>query len=131
VNDLLLFALASIGLCHGVVDSALMAPIKDYLSRHGWERMVRMLNCYQCAGFWSGVVVGVILLLGQWVPYLHLLLYGFAASFLGPLAAVCLGYLNALSSAAASTDHSQSEASRNGSQPLPQEIGRSVEAGHG
>jgi hypothetical protein len=56
------------------------------------------------------VVAGLILLLGQWVPYLHLLLYGFAASFLAPLAAVCLGYLNALSSTAAGTDHSQPEA---------------------
>jgi hypothetical protein len=114
VNDLLLFALASIGLCHVLVDGSFMAPVKDYLSRKGWQRLVRMLNCYQCAGFWSGVVAGLVLLLGQWVPYLHLLLYGFAASFLAPLAAVCLGYLNALSSAAAGTDHNQPEASRDG-----------------
>jgi hypothetical protein len=114
VNDLLLFSLASIGLCHVVVDSTLMAPVKDALSRHGWQRLVRMLNCYQCAGFWAGVVAGLILLFGQWVPYLYLLLYGFAASFLGPLAAVCLGYLNALSSAAAGGEHNQPEASRDG-----------------
>jgi hypothetical protein len=99
-------------LCHVVVDSTLMAPVKDALSRQGWDRLVRTLNCYQCAGFWSGVVAGLILLVGQRVPYLHLLLYGFAASFLGPLAAVCLGYLNALTSAAAGADHIQPEASR-------------------
>jgi hypothetical protein len=99
--ELLLFALASVGLCHLVVDSALMAPVKDYLGARGWQRLVRMLNCYQCAGFWSGLVAGLVLLLGQWVPYLHLLLYGLAASFLGPLAAVFLGYMNTLTSAAA------------------------------
>jgi hypothetical protein len=88
-----------------------MAPVKDSLGRKGWQRLVRMLNCYQCAGFWSGVVTGLILLLGHWIPCLQLLLFGFAASFLGPLAAVFLGYLNALSSAAASSEHSAPEAS--------------------
>ena len=105
--ELLLFALASIGLCHLLVDSALMAPVKDYLGARGWKRLVWMFNCYQCAGFWSGLAAGLVLLLGQWVPYLHLLLYGLAASFLGPLAAVFLGYLNTLTSAAAG--HGQSE----------------------
>jgi hypothetical protein len=134
VSELLLFALASIGLCHVLVDSALMAPVKDYLSRQGWERLVRMLNCYQCAGFWSGVVASLILLLGRWVPFLDLLLYGFAASFLGSLAAVFLGYLNALSSAAAGGEHSApapsapEPASRNGKQPLPAETDGSAEA---
>jgi hypothetical protein len=109
VHELLLFALASIGLCHAVVDSALMAPVKDYLGHQGWERLLRMLNCYQCAGFWSGVLVGLILLLGRWVPSLHLLLYGWAASFLGPLGAVLVGYLNALSVAAAGNDLSEPE----------------------
>jgi hypothetical protein len=134
VSELRLFALASIGLCHVLVDSALMAPVKDYLGRHGWQRLVRMLNCYQCAGFWSGVVAGLILLLGQWLPYLHLLLYGFAASFLGPLAAVFLGYLNSLSSAAAGGDLSApapsatEPASRNGKQPLPADTDGTAEA---
>ena len=35
MNELLLFILASIGLCHIVVDSALMAPLQDYLRRQG------------------------------------------------------------------------------------------------
>jgi hypothetical protein len=107
--ELLLFALSSIGLCHLLVDSALMAPVKDYLGTHGWQRLVWMLNCYQCAGFWSGLVAGLVLLLGQWVPYLHLLLYGLAASFLGPLAAVFLGYMNTLTSAAAGNGRGEPE----------------------
>jgi hypothetical protein len=107
--ELLLFALASIGLCHLLVDSALMAPVKDYLGARGWKRLVWMFNCYQCAGFWSGLAAGLVLLLGQWVPYLHLLLYGLAASFLGPLAAVFFGYLNALTSAAAGQGRSEPE----------------------
>jgi hypothetical protein len=55
------------------------------------------------------VVIGLILLVGRWVPYLDLLLYGFAASFLGPLAAVFLGFLNTLSSPAAASDRSEPE----------------------
>jgi hypothetical protein len=125
VDELLLFALASIGLCHGVVDSPLTAPVKDYLGRQGGERLVRMMNCYQCAGFWSGLLVGLIVLLGRWVPSVHLLLYGLAASFLGPLGAVFLGYLNALSSAAVAGDRGEPEtdpassASRDGRAPIP------------
>jgi hypothetical protein len=100
--ELLLFLLASIGLCHILVDSYLIAPVKNALRARGWHRLVTMLNCYQCAGFWSGVVVGLISLLAVWAPYLHLLLYGLAVSFVGPLAAIVMGYLNALTSAASS-----------------------------
>jgi hypothetical protein len=124
VDELLLFALASIGLCRVVVDSALLAPAKEYLSRHGWERFVRMLNCYQCAGFWSGVMAGLILVLGRWIPYLYLLLYGFAASFLGPLAAVFFGYLNAQSSVATGREpesNSADSATANGEPQMPAE----------
>ena len=127
MDELLLFAFASIGLCHVVVDSFLLAPVKDSLRRHGWERFVRMLNCYQCAGFWSGVAAGLILLLGRWIPYLHLLLYGFAASFLGPLAAVFFGYLNAQSSAITGADRREPEfasadsAGGNGEPQMPTE----------
>ena len=132
MGELLLITLASIGLCHVLVDSFLMAPVKDYLGHQGWERLVRMLNCYQCAGFWSGVVTGLILLLGHSVPSLHLLLYGFAASFLGPLGAVFLGYLNAQGSAAVGGARSEPEqehifdrptpASRNGAQKITADV---------
>jgi hypothetical protein len=77
------------------VDSTLVAPLKESLGRRGWERLVRMMNCYQCAGFWSGLVAGAILLLRPWIPFLDLLLYACAASFLGPLGALLIGYLNA------------------------------------
>jgi hypothetical protein len=119
VYELLLFAFASIGLCFIVVDSYLMTPVKRHLGRHGWERLVRMLNCYQCAGFWCGVISGLILVLGRWIPYLHLLLYGFAASFLAPLGAVCFGYLNAATSAAASGSRSEPEEDAVVDQPSP------------
>jgi hypothetical protein len=103
MSDLLLFVLASIGLCHLIVDSTLVAPLKEALGRRGWERLVRMMNCYQCAGFWSGLVVGAVLLLRRWVPFLDLLLYACAASFLGPLGALVIGYLNAAVSTASSS----------------------------
>jgi hypothetical protein len=99
MTDLVLVALASIGLCHVMVDGSLLLPIKGYLGRRGWKRVENMLNCYQCAGFWAGLAAGLVLLLTHWVPELRILLYGLAASFLGPLAAVTIGALNALGSA--------------------------------
>jgi hypothetical protein len=108
MKELFLFVLASIGLCHFLVDGALMAPIKDGLTRLGLRQVVKMLNCYQCAGFWSGVAIGVVVLIAPRFPWLELLPYGFAASFLGPLGAVFIGFLNArVSAAAAETGESQ------------------------
>jgi hypothetical protein len=101
MKEFFLFVLASIGLCHFLVDGALMAPLKEHLTRLGLRQLVKMLNCYQCAGFWSGVVMGFVVLIAPRVPWLELLLYGFAASFLGPLGAVFIGYLNAQVGAAA------------------------------
>jgi hypothetical protein len=100
VKELSLFVLASVGLCHILVDSVLLIPLKAHLERLGFRKLVAMSNCYQCAGFWSGVVAGSIVLVLPRFLYLELLLYGFAASFLGPLSAVVIGYLNALVSAA-------------------------------
>ena len=94
MKEFFLFVLASIGLCHFLVDSALMVPIKDGLTRLGLRQLVKMLNCYQCAGFWSGVAMGLVTWIVPRVPWIEILLYGFAASFLGPLAAVFIGYLN-------------------------------------
>src|SRR5262249_44418196 len=65
--------------------------------------------------------------LGRWIPYLHLLLYGFAASFLGPLAAVFIGYLNTQSSAVTGADrrepeaHPADSAGGSGEAPMPAE----------
>jgi hypothetical protein len=101
MNEFLLFVLASIGLCHFLVDGALMVPVKEKLTRLGLRQLVAMLNCYQCAGFWSGVVMGLVVMVARGVPWLELLVYGFAASFLGPLAAVFIGYLNTQVAAAA------------------------------
>ena len=123
MKELSLFVLASVGLCHILVDSALMIPLKAHLERLGFRKLVKMLNCYQCAGFWSGVLAGSIVLILPRFPYLELLLYGFAASFLGTLGAVVIGYMNALTSAATVAD-SGPEIPANGAPQAAAEGGR-------
>ena len=68
MKEFFLFVLASIGLCHFLVDGALMAPLKEHLTRLGLRQVVKMLNCYQCAGFWSGVVMGFVVLIAPESP---------------------------------------------------------------
>jgi len=120
MKEFFLFVLASIGLCHFLVDGALMVPLKEFLTRLGLQQLVKMLNCYQCAGFWSGVAMGLVTLIAPRVPWLELFLYGFAASFLGPLGAVFIGYLNA-KVAAAAADGRGPEVAPEGSELEPAE----------
>ena len=51
------------------------------------------MECYQCCGFWSGVIVGLVVLTHN--P-LILIVCGCAASFLSVLGAGFLEYLNSV-----------------------------------
>lgn len=66
---LLLALIAGVGLCHLVVDGSIFAKwrgelITKYRESRPW--VVELISCYQCAGFWSGVVMGLILQPVEW-----------------------------------------------------------------
>ena len=77
--ELLLFAIASVGLTAILVDGKILAPLRGHLFER--TRLIRekrerlnlkprftfseflegILTCYQCCGFWSGLICGLFL----------------------------------------------------------------------
>lgn len=60
--NLVLFLLGVVGLTMILVDSSIMAPIRDLLQKILPEKIYKVFQCYQCMGFWSGIIGGVILI---------------------------------------------------------------------
>jgi hypothetical protein len=59
--NLILFILGVVGMTHIIVDSEISEPI------HAWieprlPAVARAMDCYQCAGFWCGITLGLMLL---------------------------------------------------------------------
>jgi len=91
LNTFLFFA-AAVGLTLIIVDSALIAPIRDWVAdRDSLSLVSKMIECYQCCGFWCGILMGGII----FYTFDPLILFacGCAASFLSMLAAGYLQYL--------------------------------------
>lgn len=81
--NFLLYVLAGAGLSHILADASILAPFKFWLSeKDTWlsKKALEMMNCYQCNGFWSGLIVAILGFLGwTW------LLWAFAISLVSPL----------------------------------------------
>ena len=78
--NLLLFILAVIGLTHIVVDAEISEPV------HAWIEprcplAARIMDCYQCSGFWCGLALGPVV---SWNPLVWVVC-GCAGSFLAQL----------------------------------------------
>jgi len=88
----LLFVFAVIGLTNLMIDSSLLAPLREFLKKHLPVSVYKVFECYQCMGTWCGFICGVILISHN--P-LVVLTCGFAGSFLSVLAASYLNYIEA------------------------------------
>jgi hypothetical protein len=78
--NLVLFILAVIGLTHIVVDAEISEPVHRWMEPR-CPLLARIMDCYQCAGFWCGLALGPVV---SWNPLLWLVC-GFAGSFLAQL----------------------------------------------
>ena len=78
--NLILFILAVIGLTHIVVDAEISEPAYKWIEPR-CPVIARIMDCYQCAGFWCGLALGPVV---SWNPLLWLVC-GFAGSFLAQL----------------------------------------------
>lgn len=87
-----LFMFGVIGMTHIIVDSKIFAPIRDWLQKRLPEKVSSVITCYQCTGFWCGLLTG-------WIVVSHDPLIDFvcgcAGSFLSSWAAFYLNYLEA------------------------------------
>jgi len=66
---------------------------------HLWDNVLFALYCYQCSGWWCGLVSGVLMdPLGDgtwgWARFARGVGYAFAASFLAPLGAALINFMD-------------------------------------
>jgi len=94
MSEILFFIFGVIGLTHIVVDSQLMAPVRDWLKKILPPKIFTIFQCYQCSGFWCGLICGWFILTHS-IPLV--ILAGCAGSFLAQMGALYLNYLEAKS----------------------------------
>ncbi len=58
---LALFILGVVGMTHIVVDGEIFAPVHEWIKPRSLL-LFKIMDCYQCAGFWCGVMLAPILL---------------------------------------------------------------------
>ena len=59
--NLMLFILGVVGMTHIVVDSEISEPVHEWIEPR-LPVVARIMDCYQCAGFWCGIALGLVLL---------------------------------------------------------------------
>lgn len=89
----ILFVLASVGLTLLVVDSSILEPFRNLMKWILPASAYKVFECYQCAGFWCGIVCGFLFTVN---PFM-LIMCGCAASFLASSAVLVMNYLEAKS----------------------------------
>lgn len=55
--------LGSVGMTVIIVESDISASVKNLLEKFMPAFFMKALNCYQCSGFWSGVLISLFFLL--------------------------------------------------------------------
>ena len=79
---LILFLLATIGLANILVHGRILDVVKIFgRSIRGWmgywDWSKQLFDCYECTGFWAGLICGITIMSQEW----HMvLMYGFVGS---------------------------------------------------
>lgn len=79
---LILFALATIGLTNIIVHGKILdvSGVRPWVKSKLHPDVFQLFECYECTGFWAGVLMGLLLV--SWNP-LVFVPCGFAGSVLG------------------------------------------------
>ena len=56
--NLLLYSLASYGLCHILMYGKILSPVRDKLVKIDFFK--ELLSCALCTGFWTGLFIGIL-----------------------------------------------------------------------
>jgi len=94
--SLFLFVFSTVGMCHIIVDGTILQwfrdLVKSFSQKVGYPKIGSIVDCYLCAGTWTGFLMGYVWLTEN--P-LQIFACGCAGGFLSNLAAVILNYLEA------------------------------------
>lgn len=109
--DFLVFLIGCIGLTSIIVDGEIFKPLKDFLQNKIPDFFINLLNCYQCTGFWVGIIFGILLqykYLDSVSDFAFVFLLGGLSSAASYFYALYLTYLEA-NSMVQFNDHSSEE----------------------
>lgn len=94
----LYFLLSCIGLSHIIVESFIMQDFKLWLEKKNYSKLLYLTKCYQCSGFWCGFILGIYfnpISVYDFLSFFFMLIcYGFIGSFISPLGAALINYLD-------------------------------------
>jgi|APGre2960657373_1045057.scaffolds.fasta_scaffold00997_7 hypothetical protein len=90
LGNFLFFIFASIGMTHIIVEGEIFRSTRDFFDSKMPKFLSKLINCYQCTGFWSGLAMGCVFIL----PQLDLFILG--KIFAAGCASSCLSYFWAM-----------------------------------
>jgi hypothetical protein len=62
ISMFLLMLLGAVGMTVIIVEGAIFVPVKTFLKRFIPEAIMKVLDCHQCCGFWSGLIMSLFFL---------------------------------------------------------------------
>lgn len=57
LGTVLLMLMAGVGMTTIIVEGEIFVPVKNLLEKFMPKFFMKMLNCHQCCGFWSGLIM--------------------------------------------------------------------------
>jgi hypothetical protein len=91
--EIFLFVFGVIGMTHIIVDSTIFQWLRDFMDKRLPEKVSKLIHCYQCSGFWSGLFCGWCAF--SQITLQQLFLAGCAGSVLANFMAIYMNYLEA------------------------------------
>lgn len=62
IASVILLLLGGVGMTTIIVEGDIFVPVKDFLRKFMHSYFMKMMNCHQCCGFWSGLFVSLFFL---------------------------------------------------------------------
>jgi hypothetical protein len=59
LTNLLFCIIGSVGMTHIVVEGEIFRPIREFVEKYTFNFLSKLINCYQCTGFWCGIILGL------------------------------------------------------------------------
>lgn len=92
LSTLLLMLIGGVGMTVIVVEGEIFVPVKNLLKKILPEFIMKMMNCHQCCGFWSGLFISLFFILPE-TPFSLTSLYELGRNFAAGCAISLLSYL--------------------------------------
>ena len=98
MSEMFFWLCACVGMTNIIVESEISKKVKDFMESFTHPFIIKMLNCYQCAGFWAGIVVTTGCLLTHnclFENWFYVFMGGCESSFVSTFFAIFQTYLEA------------------------------------